>query len=75
MPEEFLLKGNDHHSVFFVGALYLCESEEYNDVTLAAVFSAHRLVLSICSAYFRQLFGILAVIKAEIKVQVAIGFR
>ena len=57
--EDFLLKWNDHHSLFFAGAEELCESEEYTDVTLAAgqkFFSAHKLVLSICSPYFRSLF-------------------
>jgi len=69
MTEEFLLKWNDHHSVFFIGALDLCELEEYTDVTLAAgnkFFSAHRLVLSICSPYFRQLFKHLGSDKAVI---------
>jgi len=59
MSEDFLLKWNDHHTLFFVGAEELCESEEYTDVTLAAgtkFFSAHKLVLSICSPYFRHLF-------------------
>lgn len=54
-----MLKWNDHHSLFFVGAEELCESEEYTDVTLAAgtkLFPAHKLILSICSPYFRQLF-------------------
>jgi hypothetical protein len=50
--EDFLLKWNDHHSLFFAGAEQLCESEEYTDVTLAA----HKLVLSICSPYFLLLF-------------------
>jgi len=53
------LKWNDHHKLFFVGAEELCEDEEYTDVTLAAgdkFFPAHKLVLSICSPYFRQLF-------------------
>ena len=57
--EDFLLKWNDHHSLFFAGAEELCASEEYTDVTLAAgqqFFSAHRLVLSICSPFFRSLF-------------------
>jgi len=57
--EDFLLKWNDHHSLFFAGAEELCQSEEYTDVTLAAgqrFFSAHRLVLSICSPFFRALF-------------------
>jgi len=59
MCEELLLKWNDHHKLFFVGAEELCEDEEYTDVTLAAgdkFFPAHKLVLSICSPYFRQLF-------------------
>jgi len=54
-----MLKWNDHHTLFFVGAEELCESEECTDVTLAAgskFFQAHKLVLSICSPYFRQLF-------------------
>lgn len=59
MGEDFLLKWNDHHSLFFKGAEELCASEEYTDVTLSAgtkFFSAHKMVLSICSTYFRQLF-------------------
>merc|ERR1712242_47531 len=59
MSEDFMLKWNDHHTLFFVGAAELCEDEEYTDVTLAAgskFFQAHKLVLSICSPYFRQLF-------------------
>ena len=57
--EDFLLKWNDHHSLFFAGAEQLCESEEFTDVTLAAgskFFPAHKLVLSICSPYFQKLF-------------------
>ena len=59
MAEDFLLKWNDHHSLFFIGAEELCEKEEFTDVTLAAgdkLFPAHKLVLSICSPYFNQLF-------------------
>jgi len=59
MSEEFLLKWNDHHNLFFLGAEELCETEEYTDVTLAAgtkFFPAHKLVLSICSPYFKHLF-------------------
>ena len=69
MSEEFLLKWNDHHSVFFNDALDLCELEEYTDITLAAgnkFFPAHKLMLSICSPYFRQLFKHLGSDKAVI---------
>ena len=58
MSEELLQKWNEHHNLFF-GAEELCESEEYTDVTLAAgtkFFPAHKLVLSICSPYFKHLF-------------------
>ena len=37
----------------------MCHSDEYTDCTLAAghkFFSAHKLVLSICSPFFRSLF-------------------
>jgi len=59
MSEELLLKWNEHHNLFCVGAEELCEREEYTDVTLAAgteFFPAHKLVLSICSPYFKHLF-------------------
>jgi len=59
MAEDFLLKWNDHHTLFFQGAERLCKSEEFTDVTLAAdskFFKAHRLVLSICSPFFEALF-------------------
>lgn len=57
--EDFLLKWNDHHALFFSGAEELCQNEEYTDVTLSAgskFFPAHKLVLSVCSPYFRKLF-------------------
>ena len=56
MAEDFLLKWNDHHSLFFSGAERLLREEEFTDVTLAAeskVFRAHKFVLSICSPYFQ----------------------
>jgi len=67
--EDFLLKWNDHHTLFFAGAEQLCESEEYTDVTLAAgskFFPAHKLVLSICSPYFQKLFRRLGAEKSVI---------
>ena len=59
MSEDFLLKWNDHHTLFFAGAEKLYQDEEFTDVTLAAgskLFKAHKLVLSICSPYFQSLF-------------------
>ena len=60
MGEDFRLKWNDHHSVFFSSAEQLCHGDHLTDVTLSCgtkEFSAHKLVLSICSAYFNQLFS------------------
>lgn len=56
--EEFLLKWNDHHASFFTIVEDLCRSELLCDVTLACggqVFETHRLVLCVCSPYFRAL--------------------
>jgi len=58
--EDFCLKWNDHHSVFFSQAESLCRSSLLTDVTLATpdkTFSAHKLVLSVCSSFFRELFS------------------
>ena len=60
MGEDFRLKWNDHHSVFFSTAESLCNGDHLTDVTLSCgnrEFSAHKLVLSICSSYFSQLFA------------------
>jgi len=60
MGEDFRLKWNDHHSVFFSTAESLCHGDHLTDVTLSCgnrEFSAHKLVLSICSSYFSQLFA------------------
>ena len=57
--EDFMLKWNDHHKLFFAGAEEIQASEEFTDVTLSAgdrIFRAHKLVLSICSPYFKALF-------------------
>ena len=58
--EDFCLKWNDHHSLFFSQAETLCHGSLLTDVTLATAdqtFPAHKLVLSICSAFFRDLFS------------------
>ena len=58
--ENFCLKWNDHHTVFFSTAESLCNTDHLTDVTLSAggqQFQAHKLVLSICSQYFKDLFA------------------
>ena len=57
--EDFLLKWNDHHKLFFAGAEEILGNQEFTDVTLSAgdkIFKAHKFVLSICSPYFQGLF-------------------
>jgi hypothetical protein len=59
--EEFLLKWNDHHNSFFSIVQDLCSAELLTDVTLACgdgepiIFEAHKLMLSVCSAFFRNI--------------------
>ncbi len=59
--EEFLLKWNDHHNSFFTMVQELCTNELLTDVTLACgagepvVFEAHKLMLSVSSAFFRNI--------------------
>jgi len=58
--EEFLLKWNDHHASFFNIVEDLCRTEQLCDVTLACggqVFETHRLILSVCSPYFRTMLN------------------
>jgi len=58
--EDFCLKWNDHHSIFFSLAETLCREGLLTDVTLATstrTFSAHRLVLSVCSSFFKNLLA------------------
>jgi len=57
--ENFCLKWNDHHSVFFSNMESLCEKSFLTDVVLSAggqMYPAHKLVLCICSTYFQELF-------------------
>jgi len=59
MGENFKLRWNDHHSIFFSTAEALCQGDHLTDVTLSCgkrEFSAHKLVLSVCSTYFNELF-------------------
>jgi hypothetical protein len=58
--EDFCLKWNDHHMVFFSLAEELHQQGVLTDVTLATstrTFPAHRLVLSVCSSFFSNLFA------------------
>ena len=57
--EDFCLKWNDHHRLFFTKAESLCHLQQLTDVVLSTgdrEFSAHKLVLSVCSDYFAGLF-------------------
>merc|ERR1712018_724982 len=59
MGENFKLRWNDHHSIFFRTAESLCRDDHLTDITLSCgkkEFSAHKLVLSVCSSYFKDLF-------------------
>jgi len=59
LEEELLLKWDDHHKSFFELAEDLCHQEQFIDVTLSCGehnFPAHKLILSVCSPYFRNLF-------------------
>ena len=60
MDDEYILKWRDYQSNFFALAEELYLSESLTDVTLCCkgkFFEAHRLVLSVCSPYFRSLFA------------------
>ena len=58
--DDFCLKWNDHHTIFFRSAEKLCNTNLLTDVTLSGgnkEFQAHKLVLSVCSSYFASLFA------------------
>lgn len=57
--EQFSLRWNNFHSNLTAGFHDLLEASEMVDVTLGVdgqYLQAHKLVLSICSPYFKQLF-------------------
>lgn len=60
MGEEFLLKWNDYQASFASMLESVCLTEELVDCTITAKdssYSAHRMILSTCSPYFRSLFA------------------
>ncbi|OWR43722.1 protein tramtrack, beta isoform-like [Danaus plexippus] len=59
IPEQFSLRWNDFHSNLSQSFQALLEGEDLVDVTLAAggqYVQAHKLILSVCSPYFKELF-------------------
>ena len=58
--EEYLLKWSNHHTFFFTIIEDLCRTEQLCDVSLVCekqVFETHKLILSVCSTYFRTLLN------------------
>jgi len=58
--DNFCLKWNDHHTTFFSSAEQLCHNSLLTDVVLSAggtLFKAHKLVLSVCSKFFQEIFS------------------
>ncbi|CAK1588125.1 unnamed protein product [Parnassius mnemosyne] len=59
MSEQFSLRWNDFHANLSQSFQALLEGEDLVDVTLAAggqYVQAHKLILSVCSPYFKELF-------------------
>lgn len=59
--EQFSLCWDNFHSNMSTGLSSLLKSEDLVDVTLAAegrYLKAHKMVLSVCSPYFRELFQV-----------------
>lgn len=60
--EQFSLVWNSFPSNLSSGLYSLLTDEHLVDVTLAAegkIFHAHKLILSVCSSYFRDLFKVI----------------
>lgn len=61
VPEQFSLRWNDFQTNLSHGIHTFLECEDLVDVTLAAggeFMRAHKLILSICSPYFKSLFKV-----------------
>ena len=61
--QQYSLRWNDFHSSILSSFRHLRDVEDFVDVTLACEsnsFTAHKVVLSACSPYFRQLLKVSA---------------
>lgn len=61
LEEQFSLKWNDFQSNLTTGFQHLLEEEIMLDVTLSAggqLIQAHKIILSVCSTYFKTLFQV-----------------
>lgn len=59
--DQFSLRWNNFHSNLATGFHALLQGEDLVDVTLAAggkFIQAHKIVLSVCSPYFKELFKV-----------------
>lgn len=59
--EQFSLRWNNFHTNLTAGFHALLQGEDLVDVTLAAAgqfVQAHKIVLSVCSPYFKELFKV-----------------
>ena len=65
MDEQFSLKWNDFQNNLTTGFQHLLEEEIMLDVSLSAggqLIQAHKVILSICSPYFKALFQVKIVV-------------
>ena len=70
LKTQFCLKWNDYHESIVATLGDLRDEEEFVDVTLVCGhehIKAHRIVLSACSDFFRQLFRSVLAIVEEIQ--------
>lgn len=61
--QQYSLRWNDFHSSILSSFRHLRDEEDFVDVTLAcdsSSFTAHKVVLSACSPYFRRLLKVSA---------------
>ena len=67
--EQFSLRWNNFHSNLTSGFHALLQGEDLVDVTLAAggqFVQAHKIVLSVCSPYFKELFKVFPLIRTAL---------